>query len=107
MIIARPRSGADCQMDRFVQVIDLHTSHRSEVERLLDTWRATGLKPEHVQRATVARDADDDGHLVLQLEFGNAAASVAGPDAGGQPEYAAQLVALLDRPPHFRGTANR
>ena len=45
---------------------------------------------------------DDTGHLVLMLEFGDYAASLAAPDAGGQPECAAQLAALLDRAPQFR-----
>jgi hypothetical protein len=95
---------------RFVQVIDLHTGHPAEVERLLNAWRRTALRREHVECATIGRDDRDEGHLVLRLEYPSADAAASAPEAdpAGDPDAGAPglaeaiaVVGLLDRPPQF------
>ena len=86
---------------RFVQVIDLYTRHPAELERALNKWRASSLTREHLVGVELGRDAADDEHLVLEVEY-EPTASVPEP-AAASPD-AEQVVALLDRPPRFRTT---
>lgn len=87
---------------RFVQVIDLYTSHPAELERLLHRWRTTSLAREHI--AEVELERADDGHVVLAVEFETSTEPSAGGDElqEGVSEDAAAVVALLDRAPVFR-----
>ena len=84
---------------RFVQVIDLYTRHPGELERVLNHWRGSSLACEHLVGVEVGRDAADDEHLVLEVEYEPTASATvpvqASPDAQ-------RVVALLDRPPRFR-----
>lgn len=85
---------------RFVQVIDLYTRHPAELERALNRWRASSMAREHVMGVEVGRDDADDQHLVLSVEYEPALASSV--PAQTSPD-AERVVALLDRPPRFRG----
>jgi hypothetical protein len=87
---------------RFVQIIDLYTRHPAELERLLNQWRTSSLAREHIRGVELDRDAADDEHLVLEVEYetGNAVSASSGPSV-----EAAGVVALLDRPPRFRSAA--
>jgi|SRR3712207_4418856 len=96
-------------MSTFVQLIDLHTRQPAELERVLDQWRAHSMQREHIAAVEVERDEQDEGHLVLSIEF-DSAADRYGPSgtdgdeadvAAATPE-AATVVGLLDRPPRFR-----
>jgi hypothetical protein len=84
---------------RFVQVIDLYSRHPAELERLLNHWRASSLAREHLVGVEVGRDAADEEHVVLQVEYEPAATSFVPEQASPDAE---QVVALLDRPPRFR-----
>jgi|ERR1700712_4834516 len=89
---------------RFVQIIDLYTQHPGELERLLNQWRTSSLAREHLVGVELDRDAADDEHLVLEVEY----EPVVAPSSPAEPMVpsaeAAGVVALLDRPPRFRST---
>lgn len=84
---------------RFVQVIDLYSRHPAELERLLNRWRASSLAREHIAGVELGRDEGDEQHLVLQVEYESATSAS---DPVQPSAEAAGVVALLDRPPHFR-----
>ncbi|HSP36651.1 MAG TPA: hypothetical protein VLR26_02750 [Frankiaceae bacterium] len=86
---------------KFVQVIDLYTSHPAELERLLNRWRTSSLAREHIKGVELDRDESDDEHLVLEVEYD----PVVMPSEPFEPSAdAAGVVALLDRPPRFRAS---
>jgi hypothetical protein len=95
----RPPLATEADGRRFVQIIDLYTRHPAELERLLNQWRTSSLAQEHIAGVELDRDAADDEHLVLEVEYepANASSGASGPSA-----EAAGVVALLDRPPRFR-----
>ena len=99
-------AGINAEDDRrFVQVIDLHTGHPAEVERLLRQWQACSSTREHVSAVRVGHDPGDEGHLVLQVEYDAVPAPREDEPSVGEPACAAEAIAvvgLLDQPPRFR-----
>lgn len=102
-------------MSTFIQLIDLHTRHPAELERVLNAWRAHSLRREHIAAVEVRRDEQDSGHLVLQVEYdpsealdehgaGGSGVGSDASDAASEPgaAEAVTVVGLLDRPPTFR-----
>ena len=89
---------------RFVQIIDLYTQHPGELERLLNQWRTSSLAREHIVGVELDRDAADDEHLVLEVEYEPVVAPSSPVEPMVSSAEAAGVVALLDRPPRFRST---
>ena len=87
---------------RFMQLIEMRTSRRDEVQALLDEWRTTTAGRRTAQRAVTGRDQDHDDVYITVVEFPSYEAAMANSELPETRELAARLAKLCDEPPTFR-----
>ena len=87
---------------RFMQIIELRTSRRDEVQALLDEWRTTTAGRRTAQRVLTGRDQDRDDVYITVVEFPSYEAAMTNSDLPETRELAEKLAKLCDEPPTFR-----
>jgi len=87
---------------RFMQIIEMRTSRRDEVQALLDEWRTTTAGRRTAQRAVTCRDQDRDDVYITVVEFPSYEAAMTNSDLPETRELAERLAKLCDAPPTFR-----
>jgi len=87
---------------RFMQIIEMRTSRRDEVQALLDEWRTTTAGRRTAQRAVTGRDQDHDDVYITVVEFPSYEAAMTNSDLPETRELAERLAKLCDAPPTFR-----
>ena len=87
---------------RFMQIIEMRTSRRDEVQALLDEWRTTTAGRRTAQRAVTCRDQDRDDVYITVVEFPSYEEAMANSDLPETREFSAKLASLCDGPPTFR-----
>ncbi|HMD47125.1 MAG TPA: hypothetical protein VKG43_13250 [Acidimicrobiales bacterium] len=86
----------------FIQLIEMTTTKRADIEALVDEWRAQTEGKRTARRATLTEDRDRPGTYVQIIEFESyedAQANSALPETSALAE---RIVALCDAPPVFR-----
>jgi len=87
---------------RFMQLIEMRTSRRDEVQAQLDEWRTTTAGRRTAQRALTGRDQDRDDVYITVVEFPSYEAAMTNSDLPETRELAERLAKLCDAPPTFR-----
>lgn len=87
---------------RFMQIIEMRTSRRDEVQAMIDEWRTTTAGRRTAQRALTGRDHDQDDVFVTVVEFPSYEAAMTNSDLPETRELAERLAKLCDEPPTFR-----
>jgi hypothetical protein len=87
---------------RFMQIIEMRTSRRDEVQALLDEWRTTTAGRRTAQRAVTGRDQERPDLYVTVVEFPSYEAAMTNSDLPETRELAERLAKLCDAPPTFR-----
>jgi quinol monooxygenase YgiN len=87
---------------RFMQIIEMRTSRRDEVQAMLDEWRTTTAGRRTAQRAVTGRDQDQEDVYVTVVEFPSYEAAMTNSDLPETRELAERLAKLCDDPPTFR-----
>jgi quinol monooxygenase YgiN len=87
---------------RFMQIIEMRTSRRDEVQALLDEWRTTTAGRRTAQRAVTGRDQDQEDVYITVVEFPSYEAAMTNNDLPETRELAERLAKLCDAPPTFR-----
>jgi quinol monooxygenase YgiN len=87
---------------RFMQIIEMRTSRRDEVQAALDEWRTTTAGRRTAQRAVTSRDREDEDVYVTVVEFPSYEAAMVNSDLPETRELAERLAKLCDAPPTFR-----
>jgi hypothetical protein len=85
-----------------MQIIEMRTSRRDEVQALLDEWRTTTAGRRTAQRAVTGRDQDHDDVYITVVEFPSYEAAMTNSDLPETRELAERLAKLCDAPPTFR-----
>jgi hypothetical protein len=86
-------------MGRYVQIIEMKTSHIDEVEALVEERRGEGTMP--MERAVVTADRDRPGYYLSILEFDSYEAAMENSRKPETDELASKMAALMDEPPKF------
>jgi hypothetical protein len=86
----------------FVQVIEIVTQRRDEVQSLVDSWAASTEGRRSARRATFTVDRDRPNTYVQIVEFPSYEAAMANSAMPETASFAEQLVKLCDEPPSFR-----
>lgn len=87
---------------RFMQIIEMKTTRREEVQALIDEWRITTAGRRTAQRAVTGRDREEDDAYVMVVEFPSFEAAMTNSDLPETRELAERLAKLCDAPPTFR-----
>jgi quinol monooxygenase YgiN len=87
---------------RFMQIIEMRTSRRDEVQAALDEWRTTTAGRRTAQRAVTSRDREGEDIYVTVVEFPSYEAAMVNTDLPETRELAERLAKLCDAPPTFR-----
>lgn len=87
---------------RFMQIIEMKTSRRDEVQAMLDEWRTATAGRRTAQRAVAGRDRDREDVYVTVVEFPSHEAAMANSELPETQELAERLAKLCDEPPTFR-----
>jgi quinol monooxygenase YgiN len=87
---------------RFMQIIEMKTSRRDEVQALIDDWRTTTAGRRTAQRALTGRDHQQNDVYVMVVEFPSHEAAMTNSDLPETRELAERLAKLCDAPPTFR-----
>jgi quinol monooxygenase YgiN len=87
---------------RFMQIIEMRTSRRDEVQAALDEWRTTTAGRRTAQRAVTSRDREGEDVYVTVVEFPSYEAAMVNSDLPETRELAERLAKLCDAPPTFR-----
>ena len=87
---------------RFMQIIEMKTTRRDEVQALIDEWRTTTAGRRTAQRAVTGRDHEQSDTYVMVVEFPSYEAAMTNSDLPETRELAERLVKLCDAPPTFR-----
>jgi quinol monooxygenase YgiN len=87
---------------RFMQIIEMRTSRRDEVQAMLDEWRTTTAGRRTAQRAVTGRDRDREDVFITVVEFPSYEAAMANSELPETRELAEGLAKLCDEPPTFR-----
>jgi quinol monooxygenase YgiN len=87
---------------RFMQIIELKTTRRDEVQALIDEWRTTTAGRRTAQRALTGRDHDHSDVYVMVVEFPSYEAAMTNSDLPETRELAERLAKLCDAPPMYR-----
>ncbi|HWC38915.1 MAG TPA: hypothetical protein VG476_10315 [Acidimicrobiales bacterium] len=87
---------------RFMQIIEMQTTRRDEVQALIDEWRTTTAGRRTAQRALTGRDHDQNDVYLMVVEFPSYEAAMTNSDLPETRELAERLAKLCDAPPTFR-----
>jgi hypothetical protein len=86
----------------FIQLVEVVTSRRDEIEALVTEWRDQTEGRRRAMRGTLTEDRDRPGTFVQIVEFDSYEAAM---ENSGLPEtsmFADRLAKLCDQPPIFR-----
>jgi quinol monooxygenase YgiN len=90
----------DCQVTRFLQIIELKTTRVDEVRSLVAEMRAeTGYGG--ALRGTVTKDRDRPGYYFTIMEFASYESAIAYSERPDVSAYAMRLASLCEEPPRF------
>jgi hypothetical protein len=87
---------------RFMQIIEMRTSQRDEVQAALDEWRTTTAGRRTAQRAVTGRERDGEDVYITVVEFPSYEAAMANSELPETRDLAERLAKLCDEPPTFR-----
>lgn len=87
---------------RFMQIIEMKTTRRDEVQALLDEWRTTTAGRRTAQRSITGRDRDQDDVYISVIEFPSHEAAMENSELPETRELAERMAKLCDAPPIFR-----
>jgi hypothetical protein len=87
---------------RFVQIIEMRTTRRDEIQALVDEWRTTTAGRRTAQRAITGRDRDGDDIYVQIVEFPSYEAAMQNSELPETRDLAEGIAKLCDAPPTFR-----
>lgn len=87
---------------RFMQIIEMKTARRDEVQAMIDEWRTTTAGRRTAQRALTGRDRVEDDAYIVVVEFPSYEAAMANSDLPETRELAERLAKLCDAPPTYR-----
>jgi hypothetical protein len=87
---------------RFMQIIEMRTSQRDEVQAALDEWRTTTAGRRTAQRAVTGRERDGEDVYITVVEFPSYEAAMANSELPETRDLAERLTKLCDEPPTFR-----
>ena len=87
---------------RFMQVIEMRTGRRDEVQGMIDEWRTTTAGRRTAQRVVTGRDRDREDVFVTVVEFPSYEAAMVNSELPETRELAERLAKLCDEPPTFR-----
>jgi hypothetical protein len=87
---------------RFMQIIEMKTARRDEVQAMIDEWRTTTAGRRTAQRALTGRDRGEDDVYIVVVEFPSYEAAMTNSDLPETRELAERLAKLCDAPPTYR-----
>jgi len=88
-------------MSGFVQIMEIKTSRRDEVEALVARTRRERGDQMPVSRSIITEDRDRAGYYFAIIEFDSYEEAMKNSNDPATGEFAKQLGALLDEPPKF------
>jgi quinol monooxygenase YgiN len=86
----------------FIQLIEITTSSRDEVDALVERWRSRTEGRRTAGRSTAAHDRDRPDTYILIVEFPSYDAAMANSALPETADFAEQLAELSDSPLVFR-----
>ena len=86
----------------FVQIIEITTSQRGEVEALMEEWVAKTEGKRSASRSVLTKDRDRPNTYVQVVEFPSYEEAMANSGLPETAEFAQRLSGLCDGPPTFR-----
>lgn len=86
----------------FIQLIEVTTTRRDEIEALVGQWRSQTQGRRTARRSTVTRDRDRPGIYVLIVEFSSYEDAMANSALPETAAFADRLARLCAEPPIFR-----
>jgi hypothetical protein len=86
----------------FVQLIEITTTRRDEVDALAERWRSRTEGHRTAGRSTATHDRDRSDTYILIVEFPSYDAAMANSALPETADFAERLAELCDGPPTFR-----
>ena len=86
----------------FIQLIEVVTNRRSEIEALATEWREQTEGRRRARRATLTEDRDQPGRYVQIVEFDSYDDAMANSNLPETTAFAERLAKLCEQPPAFR-----
>jgi quinol monooxygenase YgiN len=86
----------------FIQLIEITTTRRDEVDALVERWRSRTEGRRTAGRSTATHDRDRPDAYILIVEFPSYDAAMANSALPETADFAERLAGLCDSPPTFR-----
>jgi hypothetical protein len=100
-----PKKGGSARTEDamgFVQVIEIISNRRGEIDELVAAWREQTEGRRLARRATLTEDRDRPGTYVQMVEFDSYEEAMANSALPETALFAKRLAELCDQPPTFR-----